>query len=160
MSPPVDTFWFTSRRVEGHPFSLTVFVNSVCHVRLSACCEKKRTVGARLGQGVFTLLSVEGAQPCIRLVPVPALYHSIMYRCVMEEDPIAQKHLARLSRYRGEYDQWGNRLTSTMLNTQHLLGGDDQGNQRKSRDRKKKKEIAEDMKNDQHDITDYNFSKK
>ena len=78
----------------------------------------------------------------------------------MEEDPIAQKHLARLSRYRGEYDQWGNRLTRTMLNTQHLLEGDDQGNQRKSRDRQKKKDKAGDAKTTQHDITDYKFSKK
>ena len=65
-SSTLDEFWFTSRRVEGHPFSLTIFVNKQCHVRLSACCEKKRTVGSRLGQGIFTLISVEGARPCIR----------------------------------------------------------------------------------------------
>ena len=45
----LDEFWFTSRRVEGFPFSLTVFVNKQCHVRLSACCESKRIVGTRQG---------------------------------------------------------------------------------------------------------------
>ena len=81
-------------------------------------------------------------------------------RCVMEEDPIAQKHLARLSRFRGEYDQWGNRLTRTMLNTQHLMEGPEQKEQRKSRDRKKKKkENDEDIKTKQDNKTEYEFSK-
>ena len=62
-----DEFWFWSRRVEGSSFSLTIFVNKQCHVRLSACCESKRRVGSRLGQGVFQLVRVEQAEPCVRL---------------------------------------------------------------------------------------------
>ena len=61
-----DEFWFTSRRVEGFSFSLTIFVNKQCHVRLSACCESKRKVGSRLGQGLFQLVRVEEAEPCVR----------------------------------------------------------------------------------------------
>ena len=61
-----DEFWFTSRRVEGFSFSLTIFVNKQCHVRLSACCETKRKVGTRLGQGLFQLVRVEEAEPCVR----------------------------------------------------------------------------------------------
>ena len=61
-----DEFSFTSRRVEGFSFSLTIFVNKQCHVRLSACCESKRKVGTRLGQGLFQLVRVEQAEPCVR----------------------------------------------------------------------------------------------
>ncbi len=61
-----DMFSFTSRRVDGYPFSLTIFVNRQCHVRLSTCCEAKRTVGSRLGQGSFQLIELQGALPCIR----------------------------------------------------------------------------------------------
>ncbi len=61
-----DEFEFTSRRVDGYPFSLTIYVNRQYHVRLSACCESKRTVGQRMGQGCFVLTAVEGAVPCIR----------------------------------------------------------------------------------------------
>lgn len=61
-----DEFRFTSRRVEGYPFSLTIYVNRQCHVRLSACCESKRSVGGRLGQGFFQLLHVQGSRPCIK----------------------------------------------------------------------------------------------
>jgi len=63
-----DAFSFTSRRVDGYPFSLTIYVNRQCHVRLSACCESKRTVGARLGQGCFQLMELGGAMPCIRCI--------------------------------------------------------------------------------------------
>ena len=63
-----DKFWFTSRRVDGCSFSLTIFVNRQCHVRLSACCESKRKVGTRLGQGVFQLMRVEQADPCVRWI--------------------------------------------------------------------------------------------
>lgn len=107
-------------------------MNKQCHIRLSACCEKKRTVGARLGQGVFQLVRVEGAEPCLR--------------CMLEEDPIAQKHLTKLKRYRGQYDEWGNRLSRTLLNTRHLLepGGDDsEPRRRRSRGRKGRKEEEE-----------------
>ena len=39
----------------------------------------------------------------------------------MEQDPVAQKRVAKIAKYRGEYDRWGNRYTKTMLNTRHLL---------------------------------------
>ena len=81
-----------SRRVDGHPWSVTIYINNRSHVRLSNCCESRRTVGSRLGQGVFTLLAVEGAEPCMR--------------CVMERDPVAQRQVARINKYRGEYDRW------------------------------------------------------
>ena len=61
-----DEFRFTSRRCEGFPFSLTIYVNRQCHVRLSTCCESKRTIGGRLGQGFFQLLHIQGNHPCIR----------------------------------------------------------------------------------------------
>ena len=41
----------------------------------------------------------------------------------MDRDPVAQKQVAKINTYRGEYDRWGNRLTRTMLNTKHLLEG-------------------------------------
>ncbi len=63
-----DTFHFTSRRVDGYPFSLTIYINRNYHVRLSTCCESKRAVGARLGQGSFQLMELTGAVPCIRWV--------------------------------------------------------------------------------------------
>ena len=46
---------------QGGIFSLTQH-----HPRLSACCETKRRVGTRLGQGVFQLVRVEQAEPCVR----------------------------------------------------------------------------------------------
>ena len=61
-----DEFKFTSRRCEGYPFSLTIYVNRQCHVRLSTCCETKRTMGCRLGQGFFQLLHLENNLPCIK----------------------------------------------------------------------------------------------
>ena len=74
---PLDEFRFTSRRCEGFPFSLTIYVNRQCHVRLSTCCESKRTVGARLGQGFFQLLHIQGNHPCIRylivILPIPII---------------------------------------------------------------------------------------
>merc|ERR1712156_1122895 len=48
------------------------------------------------GQGCFQLLHVQNARPCIR--------------CVLERDPIAQKHLAKIQTMRGTYDSMGNRL--------------------------------------------------
>ena len=32
------------------------------------------------------------------------------YRCLLEKDPIAQKHAARIEKMRGTYDSMGNRL--------------------------------------------------
>lgn len=34
---------------------------------------------------------------------------------------MVQKRVAKIAKYRGEYDRWGNRYTKTMLNTRHLL---------------------------------------
>ena len=66
----------------------------------------------------------------------------------MEDDPIAQKHLAKLSKYRGEYDEWGNRLTRSMLNTRHLLELPKEDNRGRTNKKKlkKQKENQEDNK--------------
>ena len=58
----------------------------------------------------------------------------------MEDDPIAQKHLAKLSKYRGEYDEWGNRLTRSMLNTRHLLELPKEDNRGRTNKKKLKKQ--------------------
>ena len=42
-----------------------------------------------------------------------------MCRCLLELDPVAQKHLAKLKRFRGQYDEWGNRIPRS----QHQLLG-------------------------------------
>ena len=34
----------------------------------------------------------------------------LIYRCILEKDPIAQKHAARIQKMRGTYDSMGNRL--------------------------------------------------
>ena len=86
-----DEFYFISRRVEGFPWSITVFINKKAHIRLSNCCESRRVIGSRLGQGAFTLVDVEGSQPCMK--------------CVMKKDPVAQKQEAKIAKYRGEYDR-------------------------------------------------------
>ena len=46
---------------------------------------------------MFRLVGVAGAEPCMR--------------CLLDRDPVVRRHLARINRYRGEYDEWGNRLT-------------------------------------------------
>ena len=38
------------------------------------------------------------------------LSFTIFYRCLLEKDPIAQKHAARIEQMRGTYDSMGNRL--------------------------------------------------
>ena len=53
-----DEFWFMSRRVEGHPWSVTIYINKRTHVRLSNCCEARRTVGQRLGQVFLSLFLI------------------------------------------------------------------------------------------------------
>ena len=55
----------------------SVLMDVVILIFLSACCESKRTVGTRLGQGMFTLVSVEGAQPCIRFLSTYFIYLSV-----------------------------------------------------------------------------------
>jgi len=34
---------------------------------------------------------------------------------MLEKDPVAQKHLAKLKKYRGEYDEWGNRISRDQI---------------------------------------------
>ena len=43
---------------------------------------------------------------------------------MLDQDPIAQRHMAKINKYRGEYDKWGNRLTRSYLNVRHLLETD------------------------------------
>ena len=107
-------------------------------------------VGARLGQGAFTLLSVEAAQPCLR--------------CIMERDPIARRQAAKVAKYRGQYDQYGNRLTRTMINTQNILSNTDEifNNIFTDVDTRveEEKEDQNMMENKSANISDYNFGKK
>ena len=42
-------------------------------------------------------------------------------RCILDQDPVARKQAAKIAKYRGQYDQYGNRLTRTMINTQNIL---------------------------------------
>ena len=130
-----------SRRVEGHPWSVTIYINKRTHVRLSNCCEARRVVGARLGQGAFTLISVEAAQPCMR--------------CIMEQDPIAKRQAAKVAKYRGQYDQFGNRLTRTLINTQNLFTDNDIFNDLKYEEEGDHEE--EEIEDPKLDLSDYNF---
>ena len=66
---------------QGGIFSLTRY-----HPRLSACCETKRRVGTRLGQGVFQLVRVEQAEPCVRWARdtwrfIHVLYTRVIHTC-------------------------------------------------------------------------------
>ena len=138
-----DEFWFISRRVSGQPWSVIIYINGRRHLRLSNCCEARRVVGARLGQGAFTLLSVEAAQPCLR--------------CIMERDPIARRQAAKVAKYRGQYDQYGNRLTRTMINTQNLLANNDIFNEMDSKYQEEVQDEEDESENKQLDPADYNF---
>ena len=89
-----------------------------------------------------------------------------MYRCLLEEDPIAKKHLAKLKKYQGEYDEWGNRLTRTYLNTRHLLEDPEKKPKRKPKKvRKRTSSYEEEIEDDEEDeyngfrMEDYNFGK-
>ena len=53
-----DEFYFISRRVDGFPWSITIFINKKAHVRLSNCCESRRVIGSRLGQGIHIRYSL------------------------------------------------------------------------------------------------------
>ncbi len=35
--------------------------------------------------------------------------YEYIYRCLLEKDPIAQKHAARIKKLRGTYDRYGHR---------------------------------------------------
>lgn len=65
---PGDFLTFPSRRHRGYPFSVMVFVDEINNLRLSACCEHRYQVGAKLGgaQGHFVLHKVEGGALCIK----------------------------------------------------------------------------------------------
>jgi hypothetical protein len=42
---------------------------------------------------------------------IPWLNHIIIcFRCLLEKDPIAQRHVARIQKLRGTYDSMGNRV--------------------------------------------------
>ena len=107
-------------------------------------------VGSRLGQGAFTLLSVEAARPCMR--------------CILDQDPIARKQAAKIAKYRGQYDEYGNRLTRTMINTQNILSNTDEIFNNIFTDVKtrveEEKEDKNMMENKSANISDYNFGKK
>ncbi|GAB6028169.1 hypothetical protein CHUAL_002375 [Chamberlinius hualienensis] len=63
-----DKFTFTSKRQQGYPFSVTLIINNLLNLQLSACCEYKYQHGRKLGGGKsqFILLSVNGSFPCYR----------------------------------------------------------------------------------------------
>ncbi|XP_059359879.1 glutamate-rich protein 3-like [Carassius carassius] len=65
-----EVFQFVSRRHQGFPFSLTLFLNGLQVDRLSSCCEFKHRKGARLGgrHGHFGFCGVEGASPCYKCI--------------------------------------------------------------------------------------------
>uniref|UniRef100_T1IPG0 DUF4590 domain-containing protein n=1 Tax=Strigamia maritima TaxID=126957 RepID=T1IPG0_STRMM len=64
-------FSFVSKRYVDFPFSVTIYVDNILALKLSACCEYKYTVGYRLGgpQGYFMLLGVHGSKPCPKCNP-------------------------------------------------------------------------------------------
>ena len=81
---------------------------------------------------------------------------------------MAQRHMAKINKYRGEYDKWGNRLTKSYLNVRHLL--EDETSQNRTRDKRGKKMRAEEQLNDlryeeeelpgdEFQLTDYNISR-
>ena len=63
-------------------------------------------------------------------------------RCMLDKDPIAQRHMAKINKYRGEYDKWGNRLTKSYLNVRHLLEDED-SQQERGRSKRGKKKVME-----------------
>ena len=129
---------------------MIIYINERRHTRLSNCCEARRQVGTRLGQGAFTLLAVEAARPCMR--------------CILDQDPVARKQAAKIAKYRGQYDQYGNRLTKTMINTQNILNSSDEifNNIFTDVDTKEEEEADQKKKMEKKtvDISDYNFGKK
>ncbi|RDD47784.1 Glutamate-rich protein 3 [Trichoplax sp. H2] len=62
---PNTTFKFTSRRHRGSPFGLTVYVNGMQDIRVSACCEYKHRAGQKLGSH-FVYVGADGAAPCYK----------------------------------------------------------------------------------------------
>jgi hypothetical protein len=110
------------------------------------------------------LVRVEEAEPCVRWVTQfsKVTIDIFILRCLLEEDPIAQKHLAKIKKYRGEYDEWGNRLTRTYLNTRHLLEDPDKPKKKKSRGRRRQKSQEEEPDEDEEEfrMEDYNFGRK
>ena len=109
-------------------------------------------------------MRVEEAEPCVRWVTRLNIVtvEIFLLRCLLEEDPIAQKHLAKIKKYRGEYDEWGNRLTRTYLNTRHLLEDPDKPKKKKSRGRRRQKSQEEEPNEDEEEfrMEDYNFGMK
>ena len=68
--------------------------------------------------------------------------------CLLELDPVAQRHMAKIKKYRGEYDKWGNRLTKSYLNVRHLL--EEESGQTRAKGKRGKKKRVEDELDDLH----------
>ena len=72
---------------------------------------------------------------------------------MLVRDPVAQKHLAKLKKYRGEYDEWGNRISRT---THYLLGTPDSEKRKKRRIKKKKQKEEEEK---EEEVEEYQYSR-
>ena len=75
----------------------------------------------------------------------------------MERDPIARRQAAKVAKYRGQYDQYGNRLTRTLINTQNLLANNDIFNEMDSKYQEEVQDEEDETENKQLDPADYNF---
>ena len=67
---------------------------------------------------------------------------------------MAQRHLAKINKYRGEYDKWGNRLTRSYLNVRHLLEYEDSRPARGKKQRRRKQRSFESVDNE---FNNYNY---
>ncbi|XP_029650050.1 glutamate-rich protein 3-like isoform X2 [Octopus sinensis] len=65
---PQENFTFISHRHINFPFSLSVYLDGILHLRVSVCCEYRHHRGGIIGgpQGQFILVSVKGSMPCAR----------------------------------------------------------------------------------------------
>jgi hypothetical protein len=66
---------------------------------------------------LFPTLTCTKCQALYQVPPIPPIvivgifFVSIsVFRCILERDPIAQKHAARIQKMRGTYDSMGNRV--------------------------------------------------
>ena len=77
----------------------------------------------------------------------------------MKQDPIARRQAARVARYRGQYDQFGNRLTRTFINTQNLLADNDIFNEMDAKHWEEGHHDEEVLEDQKLDLSDYNFGR-
>ncbi|KAL4646506.1 hypothetical protein GN956_G9393 [Arapaima gigas] len=64
---PGDQFQFVSKRHQGVPFSVTMYVNGTVVARISSCCEYSYAPGVQQGRGsCFRVSRLSGGQPCPR----------------------------------------------------------------------------------------------